>query len=188
MPNEHPVVPRPPYQVERMVLPEFRRVVRALTESDDAETVAAVIKLIAGLKSTVNKLWAELEPRAVAWIDQHGPLRVGEIEYSVGHDRSTKCIDLLEATRVGLDAVGGDLDRFIQLLASNAYKYGTFRATAGEDAFNRCFTVEKRDRLKDGTPKPKKLQRYDPRFASSSASVAPSAEPPPTLDFGEDGA
>ena len=104
-----------------------------------------------------------LDNAMIEWINANGPIEFETIRYYVGPVKNTKCRSVKEAIPALLDATGGDMERFCEILSSNAIKHGAARGVLAPEVWDQLFIVEEQQELKEGKPV-KRLQKIDSRF------------------------
>lgn len=97
--------------------------VRAIVNGSDADVADAIVTLD-GLAARIKELQADAKAAMLERIRESGPFRIGEYEYRLAKPRKVKCRDVAEATKVLLEATGGDLDKLNSCLAAGAWKHG----------------------------------------------------------------
>lgn len=141
--------------------------VRRVLATDSKDDVGAKLMALDRFAEWLKEARAEVEASAKEYIEEHGPVRVGDILYYVGRKKSQpKCVNVPAAVEAVLQAVGGDFDVFCQHLASGALKYGAVRQTLPAEQYAELFKVEERDELigEDAAKVERRLQKADTRF------------------------
>jgi hypothetical protein len=103
-----------------------------------------------------------IDQKFVEAIRARGAIEVGTIRYVVGVDRTTRCTDVKATTESLLEATGGDLNRFSELLVSQPFKPASVRAVIEASHFQKCFEVVERTTV-EGKPI-ERLAKVDERF------------------------
>ena len=142
--------------------------VRAIGEGSDGDAVLDGILLVKRLKQLVGEIHAEMEERAVAYLEVHDDLVCGDIRYYAGHRSNTVCVDVRKAVEAVLSAVGGDLDAFSATLASQPLKTGGCRSLLDAADFDQLFEKQVKQELKKGKPQ-KRLIEINERFVRKPA-------------------
>ncbi len=146
-----------------------KRVVALLDPEESTPDVVAITQAeVEGLKAVVkeiDRLWKE---QFTDWLKEHKEgltVDMGghEIRYFMGTKKRTTCRSKEGAASALLDATGGDLTGFCDVLSSMPYKYGAFKAIVGEAAFAEHFAVETVDDIKTGKPI-REVKRIDSRY------------------------
>lgn len=124
-----------------------------LTTREDAEAVAALISDMEAAARQIREARATLKDRLRDWIDENGPITVGEARWYVGTTTRHKLTNPEAALLDLLDATDGDLTAIAGALAANGIKIGALRELAGTEAVERAFTSEVITEAKTGAPK-----------------------------------
>jgi hypothetical protein len=126
------------------------------------EQIAAVWNRLDTMKAAIRQAQDRIEQGMIEWIQQHGPVVIGDVRFYVGPKKATRCTDIAGALNALLVAVAGDVDQLVHVLAAQPFKHGAARdVLAGE--FDLYFETTEQPDLKEGKPA-KQLQRVDTRF------------------------
>ncbi len=136
-------------------------------EESTPEGVAMIQAAVEGLKAATKAVGILWDEQLTAWLKENGDLTVNmgghEIRYFMGTKKRTTCRSKEGAASALLDATGGDLTGFCDVLSSMPYKYGAFKAIVGEAAFTEHFAVETVDDIKTGKPI-REVKKIDSRY------------------------
>lgn len=110
---------------------------------------------------------------AIEWIKVNGDLMVSDqIRYTIGHQRTVRCLSVRDTLHAALSAVGGDLDAVATLLSASAWKHGACRSIFTQSEYERFFAVEVKPKLVRGQAEtPLKLIRIDDRYSRRAGSA-----------------
>ncbi len=154
-----------------------------LVEEPERE-IQSWLNLSAVLTARVRQIRQRVEQVAVEWIKQNGPVRLGDIEYTVGHANYIHCTDVPGCAKLILEASGGDFAGVVDHLRADPFKYGAVRHLLGEPVFNGVFMTEPRPKLVAGVPqlqlRPTNLRYLSPRRAKTKprdTSTCPETRP-----------
>jgi hypothetical protein len=132
-------------------------------EETPTDVLLEVGDKIAALGEFVRDLKRQWESKMVDRIEAAGPIVVGDIRYYVGPDKDTKCVNQTATLEACMEASGGDVAAFTEVLSSNAFKPGACRKLLAPERFAVLFVTTERVVLKEGKPA-KQLQKTDTRF------------------------
>jgi hypothetical protein len=111
--------------------------------------------------------WAKVtEGELVEWIQEHGPLTVGDTRYYVAEPTETKCVDRAGTVTELFVRARGDVDLFASFLVAQPFKPGAVRSAMEAEAFGRLFNTTPRPVLKEGSAG-RKLMSVNTRFVES---------------------
>lgn len=113
-------------------------------------------KRLADLRSTV-------EAAIIEWIEDNGPVDMGEAELVTRLDKKERIRDPDEALLEALTRLEYDADQIAKVLSRNALKPGACEAIIGKDFREKHFAVETTKRLDDSKVK-KKLAVIEKRY------------------------
>ena len=136
------------------------------------EQVADIIALVSAAKSRIREIDDALADALIQYIRDTGrDLVIGTVRYYIGSRRVVRCPDVPQAVESLMLAAGGDMAAFCGVLSSNAIKPGAARRMLEEvhqeELFDRLFTTEFQDELRDG--RPSRLQKIDTKFLPKGA-------------------
>lgn len=80
-------------------------------------------------------------------LPSNGELTMGPKKWYVGKEKTVKCRNVRSAVEALMQATGGDYDRFVECLSSNAFKPAATMKALGENA-GECFETTYGDELK----------------------------------------
>ncbi len=121
------------------------------------------------LTTRAREIRQMVERIAIQWINANGPMRMGDMLYTVGHYKTVHCTDVPRCVDLVLEASGGDMAGLIANLRTDPFKYGSVRSAIGPSLFHQVFREETKPVLRAGVPQ-KQLVRTNLRFLSSSRS------------------
>ena len=147
---------RSPAAIERLVL--------SLTENSTLDELSAVVDAAEWLLSRARTIHQMMRDRAVKWIDQKGPFKIGNIEYTAGFYFKTKCMQPRKCAYALLDSAAGDFDTFLDALVAQPFKPAFSRKLLGDPQYENFFASFRHGALRNGVPD-HTLQRADIRFA-----------------------
>lgn len=128
------------------------------------EEVLEVMAAVERVQAQVRAVKEQLEAALIDYIDHNGDIELGDKRWYVGINRTYKPrLDGPELLGKLMDAIGGDFDRFCELLAANAFKPGECKKVLGEE-FDAVFETVVRPDLQTGKPK-RVVKVHDARFA-----------------------
>ena len=129
--------------------------VARIEPTSSIDDVANTMGLLEQLIRRAKELKAEYDAKAIAWIEQNGPLTVGPMQTKVvTYENDTKCNDVpgaveaVMATERGFAALG-------ECLSVNALKPGACKKALPPEDYARLFTTTRKPVLKDGKPSKK---------------------------------
>lgn len=139
--------------------------IAALGVDSDPTKILTLRNRLVFFVSMAKELKARLDDEVfVAWLIHNGDLEVGDVRYYAGVEKTTKPATTLRALVEKLmEATGGDLDRFTELLSSNAVKPGACKQVLSEDEWRQAFVVTEADEVREGKPK-KRVQEINQKF------------------------
>jgi hypothetical protein len=146
-----------------MTIGQLDAAVRGITPAAAADTVLLWLDRTASLVPRAKALRADLEARAVDWIEANGDLVFGDMRYTAGHRSFTKCVDVPRGVEALLTVVGGEPAGLAAYLKSDPFRYGSCRSALSPAEYVRVFRTECRVVLRDGRPV-RQLRRVDDRF------------------------
>lgn len=98
-----------------------------------------------------REIKAKADTALIAWMDLHGDLDAGTVRYYVGKDKTEKVISKRATVEALIEACGGDLDRFTEMLTSDPFKPG---ACGGVIDRATHFKTTTKEVIEDGVSKP----------------------------------
>ncbi len=146
-----------------------------LAKVEAAEGMAAspdlmleALDFIAMLKQATKEAEVRVKASMFRHIQANGPIINGTQKWYVAAEKETKCRDYSKTINTILEVSGGDEQRLIDCLSSNAFKHGTIKKLLKEfgqqERYGALFEVIEKDKLKEGGIAEKKLQCIDSRF------------------------
>lgn len=100
----------------------------------------------------------------VQWLIHNGDLEVGDTRFYAATDKTTKLDKPMRAAIEELmEATGGDMDRFCELLSSSAIKHGACKKVLDENKWREMFRVEESQKVEEGKPK-RRVQEINQKF------------------------
>lgn len=145
----------PPGRVEQQVC--------SISRNSPVDDLCAAIDAADWLLGRARSIHQIVTQKAIAWIDANGPFDIGICHYHVGHTTTVNCTNTLGCGHALLDSLGGDLDRFFDVLVAQPYKSGTARSILDQSVYSTMFTVRSTAKLVAGVPQ-RVLKRTDKRF------------------------
>jgi len=139
-------------------------------ETATPDQMAAAITFIEALKARTRELDKQMEQAAIAWLQFHGDLTIGENRYYVGTVKHTKCINPKATIEALLVAADGALDGIEQCLVSQPFKAGATRTILGDSVFDSQFETIVMPDLKTGKPL-RKVQKSNPKFLKGGSDA-----------------
>lgn len=133
-------------------LTTLRSSVLGISAEASVEQIADVLGRVEIATKALKEIKALAEERIIERIREQGPFTVNEIRYFIGPKKTTKCIDPIGTADAILQAIGGDLEQFVAVLAAQPYKHGAVKALIGEERWSRLFKVSEEVDLKTGAP------------------------------------
>lgn len=123
------------------------------------DQILAAMDAIDVVIERAKELKAQRDAALIAHIKATGkPVEYGTTRWVLTHPKDTKCVDKNAAIKATLDAVGGDVDRFADLLVSDPLKYGSCRSVLDHAVYEHLFRTEVKDKLE------KRLVKLDTRY------------------------
>lgn len=115
--------------------------------------------------SMAKELKARLDDEVfVPWLMHNGDLEVGDTRFYAATDKTTKLDKPMRAAIEELmEATGGDMDRFCELLSSSAIKHGACKKVLDENKWREMFRVEESQKVEEGKPK-RRVQEINQKF------------------------
>ena len=143
-------------------LASLERHIADINADTPKDTLAELRNCVLFIQQRAASIRQLIDQKFVIAIQAHGPIEIGDIRYVVGVDRTTRCLDTKVTTEIILEAVGGDLVRFCQMLVAQPYKAASVRAVIPEEAYWSCFETVERRSVEE---KPaERLMKIDTRF------------------------
>jgi hypothetical protein len=134
---------------------------------DEPETeLQSWLILSSVLVARAKQIRQRIEQAAIKYIETHGPVVAGDLEYTVGYRKEVKCLDRQRTLNLILVATGGDLGAIVDHLRADPYKYGSIRGLIGEANYHQVFKTVSRPKLHCGAPQVELLAtntRYLPK-------------------------
>jgi hypothetical protein len=116
------------------------------------------LNLTTVLVARAKEIRRMVEQVAIEWINKNGPVQVGDIEYTVGHNKTVRCVDVPRCTNLILESGAGDVSSIVNSLRTDPFKYGTVRSLIGEANFFEVFRTETKPKILYGTLQPQLLK------------------------------
>jgi len=116
------------------------------------EQFEAAIAFKQSLEAALSACRAKHKQSVIAWLSRNGDYTAGENRYYVGTVRDYKCRDAVTTAERVLEAVEGDLERFLSMLSSNSWKPGAVRDLLGQAMFDVLFETVVKEDPKTGKP------------------------------------
>ena len=136
-----------------MNIEDLEKMIYAINEDSDAMDVSKCRSTVAGMVQRVRAVKNLFDEVFTEWLLVNDELVEGDNRYYLGNVTKIKCTDLSKTLEMLLEHTGGDFDRVVECLSSNAYKYGACRKVL-HDSFKECFEESLEIDIK--TTKPKK--------------------------------
>jgi hypothetical protein len=136
----------------------------ALDTDATVDQVLMAMDFVKALKEATAALAERVESRVIGWIEANGEIEHGDTRYYVAPNKTTKCKDLGQTLEAVLKATGGDFGATVRAFSSSAFKPGACRELLPADEYEALFETKEAMDLKEGKPKPARLQRADTRF------------------------
>lgn len=146
-------------------LTTIERDILAINDEADAQHIARTIQRVEWLTGRARELDKLLKQALIEYLDQPGgpqEINIGDVRYYVGNKKTIKCRDNRRTVEALLNATGGDFEKFVECLSSNALKHGACRTVLG-DEFDSHFEEKVDTDLKTGAPT-REVKRIDARF------------------------
>lgn len=132
------------------------------------EQVLEMMDRMDAVMAHAKEIKDNLNAAVIEWIKANGDLVSGTKRWYVGVKKQTKCRDQKALVEAVLNATGGDVDKFCEMLGANAFKPGACRQLLTADEFASLFRIDEGDELRDGAAP--KLQMIDSAFMPSKKS------------------
>lgn len=139
----------------------------ALSEGTPTDIILQVHDRCKFYLAEIKRIQKLCEAAMIERIKASGPITVKPgVRWIVANPKTTKCTDLPGAVEALLDASGGDFAKFVDVLASNAIKYGAASKVLTPEAFDKFFKVTYPDKLeeKGGEKAAGRLTKIDDMF------------------------
>lgn len=88
-----------------------------------------------------------VEEIAIDWIKGNGQIECGTVIYSVGPQKSVRCVSAVRCMQLLLEACGGDIEMLCTYLGSNPFKHGACGTLLPEPQWKSVFKAEYKDKL-----------------------------------------
>lgn len=137
--------------------------VSSLSPDAPVEQVLAVSDRIDAATQRLREVKEMIKDAMKDFINANGEIEIDTVRWYVGVEKIKKCKDNARTIEIAYEAVGGDADRFSELLGANAFKPGACSKVMTDEQFAECFEVVVRQDLKTGKPK-KSVHKVDSRF------------------------
>ncbi|HEX8342822.1 MAG TPA: hypothetical protein VF624_18105 [Tepidisphaeraceae bacterium] len=157
-PSKHPMV-------SNQTLAQIEQSAAILLVEEPEAELLHWLNLSAVLLASAKQIRQRVEQVAIGWIEQNGPVEVGDIRYTAGHAKIVKCLHVSRCMELVLEACRGDFDSVVLHLRSDPWKYGSVRSLLSNEAYEQLFQTESKPKLVEGKPQ-KQLITTDTRFAS----------------------
>jgi len=121
------------------------------------------IEFVDALKARTKQLGDAFEAAAIAWLQFHGDLTVGDNRYYVGTTKRVRCNDPAATLDALLTASDGSVEAIVQALKADPFKPGTTKTLLGEPLFDKHFQTIVIPDLKTGKPL-RRVLKANPKF------------------------
>ncbi len=142
---------------------ELERGATLLCVEEPEADLHAWLNLADVLTARAKQIRQTVERVAIEWIELHGPLRMGDVLLTIGHQKAVKCVYPVACLERVIESCDGDLEAAVSYLRSDPFKYGSVRGLLGDGLFEQLFRTEQKVKLVEGKPR-KELLRLDTRF------------------------
>lgn len=135
---------------------ELAERVENITPFAEAEDVINLIGLIEGAQRRLRDMKKKAEAALIPLLEARGPrgVTLGHLRYYVGEKKTVRATSNHAVAEAVLRAAEGDVDRFVQCLASGAFKPGETRKLIGDEEWGKVFTVEIEKEVREGKAGP----------------------------------
>lgn len=138
-----------------------------LTTATPINEVLNVIGLFGEAKAVLAEMQKAAEEIAVEILKRDGEATIGTVRWWAGVSKTTKCKSLKAAAEMIFQASGGDWDKFVDCLSSDAIKHGAAKKLFIEakmpEKYEQAFETKEKGKLESDAPK-KTLQKLDSKY------------------------
>ncbi len=130
---------------------ELERSATLLCVEEPEADLHAWLNLADVLTARAKQIRQAVERVAIEWIEVHGPLRMGEVLFTIVHQKAVKCVYPVACLERVIESCEGDLEAALSYVRSDPFKYGSVRGLLGDGLFEQLFRTEQKVKLVEGS-------------------------------------
>jgi len=127
------------------------------------EYVCETILRLEALMKRARELEKDFKANLLRYVKANGDVTIGAVRWYAGHAKKTECNSNKAVMETLLELAGPD--RASDCISSTGWKHGAVKKLLDEmgspELYDRLFTERYDDKLEEGKPKEKQLQKFD---------------------------